>query len=75
MCVRFIQQEQLFKIKKEFSGFVVAERTTGAVLARTFMQTLQDYGINREKMHVESYDRAPNGRYLQGCSAIVQREY
>ena len=76
ICVRFIQQGQLVKIREEFLGFVVAERTTGAALARTFMETLQNYGINREQMRAQSYDGAPNMAGIHnGVQAIVQREY
>lgn len=76
LCVRFIDRSTAVKIREEFLGFVLAPRTTGAALTRTFLQALQDYGIYIDNMRAQSYDGAPNMSGIHnGVQALVKRQY
>ncbi len=75
LCVRFFDTATT-KIREEFLGFVKAERTTGRALARTFLNTLDDFGINVAQMRAQSYDGAPNMSGIHnGVQAIIRTDY
>jgi len=62
ICDRFVHRKKHGKVevREESLGFVEAESTKGEALARKFLQTQQEYGIDTNKMRAQGYDRAAN---------------
>lgn len=48
------------EVKEHFLGFVEADSTTGEALAETFLNTLEEYGIDVNNIRGQGYDGAAN---------------
>ncbi|XP_062576880.1 52 kDa repressor of the inhibitor of the protein kinase-like [Saccostrea cucullata] len=74
LCVRFYDRST-GEVKEYFLGFVEADSTTGEALAETFLNTLEEYGINVNNIRGQGYDGAANmaGKHRGVQARIRQR--
>lgn len=72
ICVRYLDRSG--DVQEQFLEFVEAKRTTGEALAQLFLSSLEDLGINIEKMRAQGYDGAANmsGKH-RGVQARVRQ--
>ena len=70
------QADGNIEIREEFLGFVQAKSLKGDQLAEQFLESLNRYGIQVDKIRAEAYDGASNmsGKHM-GAQAVVQRQY
>jgi hypothetical protein len=63
------------EVKEHFLGFVEAHSTTGEALAEAFLNTLEEYGIDVNKIRGQGYDGAANmaGKHRGVQARIRQR--
>ncbi|XP_052799033.1 zinc finger MYM-type protein 1-like [Mya arenaria] len=78
VCLRFVQRgsgSQQFRVREDFLGFVQASRTTGEVLAELLLTSLENHGIEVDKMRSQAYDGAANmsGKHRGVQARIRQR--
>ena len=76
LCVRFVdrQADGNIEIREEFLGFVQAKSLKGEQLAEQFLESLNRYGIQVDKIQAQAYDGASNmsGKHM-GAQAVVQQ--
>ncbi|XP_033754852.1 zinc finger MYM-type protein 1-like [Pecten maximus] len=59
LYVRYFNRQQ-GEVCEEFLGYREASSTTGQALAETFLEALDEYGINIDQMRGQGYDGAAN---------------
>jgi hypothetical protein len=78
LCVRFVdrQADGNIEIREEFLGFVQAKSLIGEQLAEQYLESLNRYGIQVDKIRAQAYDCASNmsGKHM-GAQVVVQRQY
>ena len=72
ICVGFVPRkygENKVEVREDFLGFVEAESTKGVALAKKFMNTITEFGIDTHKMRAQGRDGAAN---MSGVHRRVQ---
>lgn len=75
LCIRYVDLE-LYVVREDFLAFVPVCDVTGAGLAKTIKDQLQNLGLDLQNLRGQGYDGAAAMRgVFNGVQAVIQKEF